>query len=1210
MKTKLLLKLLIPVFLCGFFRDLSAQTCGTYTWNPPSLPSTCTYTYNATGWVDSLGNPIAPPTTVNGSDSVCILADNSDLIASSGFKGTLYIASGVTYSGALASINGATLFIEGNLDFPVNPSFQNASVYIYETGSISVPGTFNPSGSSIVYNKGMFNIGDELNVGGSATYVSFYDSRTTVQGDAGISSDYSNCGVLEVFGSLSSGGSSALINDCSLLIHTDMSLNADYTNNGLFVLKGDLSFGTAKFYNNGTMLLENISLSNDDLIGDDENSLLIVRSNASLTSGASITGHMYYDEDDGGGFDTSCASCTEDIDVLLDVTIPPTEELILADCGANIIINPVLFSSKLDFDGVDDYVSTPEFINGSSNVTFMAWVKSDSGNNTNITIGGEDTGCKLWLQNGNRPSFTIKTVGNSEQTVGQCACSAINYNEWHHIAGSFSGTTGIMKLYVDGELVETHDTGVTGTNIENTAATNGNFEIGRTTKNVANREYYKGDIDEVRVFDTVLTDDQIQRMVYQEIQNNSGVIKGSVIDKNIVDIATNNTIPWSSLMAYYPMADIISYDRTTDYSLNNRVTKLHNITSLQEQTAPMPYETVSNGLWTEEATWKRGQVWDIEDTANNKDWSIVKIMNNVTASHEIKTLGLLIEDTKTLTVQGDNLVENSWYIELNGTLDLEDDSQLVQTVNSDLVTSADGKLRRRQEGQANAYRYNYWSSPIGVTGATVLIDNNTTSNNTNNTSYYVGMIKDGAGLSCQFTSDYTGNGSISTFWLFTFFNALTYWDWNRILTTTELKPGVAYTQKGTGVSGLEQQYIFEGKPNNGTVLIDVKDVGGPGSVDNVSKTKCLLGNPYPSALDVHEFIDDNSGVIEGTLNLWQQWSGDSHYLNEYNGGYAQVNKTGSCRAYQFVGFYGAHNGEQDGTKTPTKYLPVGQGFFVEVVADGQVKFNNGQRVFIKETDADETYDNGSVFFKSGSKSKGKPSTQGDHEAVMQKIRLEFNSISGPDTRRELLLGFSDYTTDEFDYGYDAESTESNNNDLNLGLEGKNMNIQAYGSITADKVIPLHFRSSGDNTFEVRITEKEHLSANQKVYIKDNLTGDYFDLSKEKAYQFSSDQGKFNNRFEIVFQSEQQALSMEESEVEENFMYYKNSINTLFVKKLKSQVTKFMLVNMRGQVALEMSDVPTETLEEGMQFHNLSTGAYIIQLRTEANEVLTKKIIVN
>ncbi len=68
------------------------------------------------------------------------------------------------------------------------------------------------------------------------------------------------------------------------------------------------------------------------------------------------------------------------------------------------------------------------------------------------------------------------------------------------------------------------------------------------------------------------------------------------------------------------------------------------------------------------------------------------------------------------------------------------------------------------------------------------------------------------------------------------------------------------------------------------------------------------------------------------------------------------------------------------------------------------------------------------------------------------------------SRRELLLGFSDFTTDGYDYGYDAECGDSNNNDFNLSLEGKNMNMQAYSSITTDKVIPLNFKSSGKQYF--------------------------------------------------------------------------------------------------------------------------------------------------
>ena len=229
---------------------------------------------------------------------------------------------------------------------------------------------------------------------------------------------------------------------------------------------------------------------------------------------------------------------------------------------------------------------------------------------------------------------------------------------------------------------------------------------------------------------------------------------------------------------------------------------------------------------------------------------------------------------------------------------------------------------------------------------------------------------------------------------------------------------------------------------------------------------------------------------------------------------------------------------------------------------------------------------------------------------MQKIRLEFNSVSGPETRRELLLGFSETTTDGFDYGYDAECDESNNNDFNLSLEGKNMNMQAYSPITDDKVIPLNFKSSGANSFEIRMTETENLDENQEVYLRDHLTGDYFELTTKEVYSFSSEQGKFNNRFEIVFQNEATTLSTEEATVTENYIYYQNKTNTLFAKKLNGGVKKLALINMRGQTVLEVENVPAESLENGFKFNNISTGAYVVCLRTEMNEVITKKIIFN
>ena len=180
---------------------------------------------------------------------------------------------------------------------------------------------------------------------------------------------------------------------------------------------------------------------------------------------------------------------------------------------------------------------------------------------------------------------------------------------------------------------------------------------------------------------------------------------------------------------------------------------------------------------------------------------------------------------------------------------------------------------RIQEGVASLYWYNYWGSPVGATGGTTLIDNNASTNNTNNTNFRLELLNDSTGFPVQFTSSYSQSGYISTYWIFTLMNGVTIRDWARTSPTANIKPGVGYTQKGTGNTGTEEQYVFEGKPNNGTIVIDVIDKGGPGSVPSVSATTYLFGNPYPSALDVHKFIDDNAGVISGTLQLWQQWSG-------------------------------------------------------------------------------------------------------------------------------------------------------------------------------------------------------------------------------------------------------------------------------------------------------------------------------------------------
>ncbi len=158
---------------------------------------------------------------------------------------------------------------------------------------------------------------------------------------------------------------------------------------------------------------------------------------------------------------------------------------------------------------------------------------------------------------------------------------------------------------------------------------------------------------------------------------------------------------------------------------------------------------------------------------------------------------------------------------------------------------------------------------------------------------------------------------------------------------------------------MTQQYTFDGKPNNGTIILNGIDKGGPGDEQGTTYTSYLLGNPYPSAIDARTFITDNSATIEGTLQLWEQWDGNTHYLAEYQGGYGFITNLSTLRAYQYPGI----GIDGPGAKRPTFFIPVAQAFFVQVINDGPIVFNNTQRIFIKESDADGSDDTGSVFMR-------------------------------------------------------------------------------------------------------------------------------------------------------------------------------------------------------------------------------------------------------
>lgn len=194
-------------------------------------------------------------------------------------------------------------------------------------------------------------------------------------------------------------------------------------------------------------------------------------------------------------------------------------------------------AAALNFDGSNDYINTTSPV--SNDFTIEYWVKT-----TQTAPGGQwyngygivdaevsgitnDFGTSLAT---NKAAFGI---GAPDVTI--TSTTAINNGVWHHIAASWVRSTGAMKLYVDGNL---EATGTSGT----TARTSSFINIGRLQTGA---NYFNGDIDEVRIWNRVLCQSEIQN-------NKNGEL----------------SLPQNSLAAYY------QFNQGVNFSANPTQTTL------------------------------------------------------------------------------------------------------------------------------------------------------------------------------------------------------------------------------------------------------------------------------------------------------------------------------------------------------------------------------------------------------------------------------------------------------------------------------------------------------------------------------------------------------------------------------------------------------------------------------------------------------------
>ncbi|ALJ05012.1 hypothetical protein APS56_07690 [Pseudalgibacter alginicilyticus] len=546
---------------------------------------------------------------------------------------------------------------------------------------------------------------------------------------------------------------------------------------------------------------------------------------------------------------------------------------------------------------------------------------------------------------------------------------------------------------------------------------------------------------------------------------------------------------------------------------------------------------------------------------------VIKAGTPATLTENAHVREIEIESGATLNVAEGILLEVENGIKNNGSINLFTEAQLIQNHIGSNFNTGTGTTTVKQQGTGNSFSYNYWSSPV----------------NTSNDTWQIVNLEDTNGvipfIYGAYAADHTTSPiTLSSRWLYTFNGPDDYNTWKQIGINTNIAPGIGYTMKGSG-SGTNQEYIFRGKLNNGDYTTPII---APGN-------QILIGNPYPSALDADKFIAENIGVIDA-IYFWESFAGNnSHYLANYEGGYATRNiMMGTHATIDTSGLTSGENTAGITKPEPTQFISVGQGFFVESTAhtDATLNFNNGQRAFAKNSN------NSTIFYKN-SNTKNQQVTSED-----TRPKLWFSVIDPKGYKKTIGLGYDTNTTLQYDRAYDTEPLNYLKDFLYWTLESKKLVIQALPEININDILPLVMEVSSPGLFEFSISKMENIPDNLNIYLLDNQQNVYYSLRDSVAQLLLNTKGT-QNQFSIVFQKQNTLGAIEFNN--NAFISYNANLKTLklYYNKPISNIKNLSFYNTLGQEVKRIK-APSSNF---INISQLNDGVYILKVETKSGTLL-------
>ena len=230
-------------------------------------------------------------------------------------------------------------------------------------------------------------------------------------------------------------------------------------------------------------------------------------------------------------------------------------------------INDGAFGNAMHFDGVSDYVSlgNPTALKITGEITLSAWIKPELGGSgiQNIVAKGHAGDGEIYfrINNGYYEIGSWSSAANYQGYQTSFAIPAGDYNNWVHLSAVYDGT--YWQLYHNGIEVSATASPF------GAVLVNADWAIGAT--GAGNDRFFKGAIDEVRIYDRALMSGEIEEIAAiagNPTHTPEGPLGHWTLDNDFVNTANNsygNGVNYNGVFVDGHEGNAISLDGISSY---------------------------------------------------------------------------------------------------------------------------------------------------------------------------------------------------------------------------------------------------------------------------------------------------------------------------------------------------------------------------------------------------------------------------------------------------------------------------------------------------------------------------------------------------------------------------------------------------------------------------------------------------------------------